>query len=283
MNFDIIYKKLVSVSPNNIITFFILKHLTNTEYQFINYENDIIYISNFSSNYNLFFHELKNIILNMDYVIDTKFLIKGLQYLLSEFEKKPEYYLFIGFILLLLFLSLKVNSTNIVKHLELKFNIKIEIVYDEVLEEKLILENISLLAKKYDYLLYLDREHFVTSIINDKSYNKSNKKFDLILNKSSIIDVSKNTCKLPKKITDVSKLDNKLIKLIDIINCIINKLNIEMIKLNPNTLIIYKEFIEPNIDVNLISIDEIFYILYDIILPYLKDNYGINKYIDYFH
>lgn len=82
------------------------------------------------------------------------------------------------------------------------------------------------------------------------------------------------------------EFDKNLPKLSDIIiNKIIPKINKynEMIKLNPNTLLIYEQFIEPFLDSSIISIDEKLYLIYDICIPYLYDVYKVDKVLDYFH
>ena len=89
-----------------------------------------------------------------------------------------------------------------------------------------------------------------------------------------------------KNLFTLDNIDENLRRFIDLINTkIIPTVNkyIEQIKLNPSTMFIYTECIRPNITSPLLSIQEQFYLLYDIVIPYLFDVHNINKITDYFH
>lgn len=332
-----IFNKLIQLCPNNISTFFILKHLSiynKNQYIEFDKENNKLLLSNFTTNYMLFFNDLKltlNSLNNetIDIVSISKTLVNGLNYLITlfineenhKYISKNEFYLYINFNILLLYTyyCLYKNNSNILKVIngllkQNNINITIEHVTNEDNEEKsLDLQKINLLAQKYNYLIYIDRENFIKSIIRE--YDKDDSKFQpvdltkgVIVNKPSILNLEnfevikderfKNNIIIDRyyhqllfinsteTIIEKVDIDYRLSKLIDLIN---NKIipnvdkRIEMIQLNPSTLLIYNEFIGPFIQGNEISIDEILFLIFNITIPYIYDTYKIEKFIDYFH
>jgi hypothetical protein len=242
---------------------------------------------------------------------------------ISKFISKDEFYLYINFNILLIYIYYCLYKNNsdifkVVNNILEKF--KIDFRFDTVLlnggnslENTLDLEKINKLSQKYNYLLYIDRKNFIDSIIRE--YDETENKFQpvdltkgIIVNKPAILNVSnynvikddrfKNNIIIDiyyhqlliinsnQTIIDNIEIDYRLSKLIDLIN---NKIipnidkRIEMIQLNPSTLLIYSEFISPFIKGNQISIDEILFLIFNISIPYIFDNYKIEKYIDYFH
>jgi hypothetical protein len=295
-------------------------------------------LSNFTTNYMLFFNDLKLIISSYDINIKkdldianiSKTLINGLVYLIDLFKNednykfisKSEFYLYINFnmVLLYVYYCLYKNNSDMIKVInellkQNKINITIEIANNEISNGgyNLDLEKINILSQKYNYLIYIDRENFVNNIIRD--YDKQNEKFrkvdltkGIIVNKPSILnlesfDVIKDDrfenniiidiyyrqlliINSTETIIEKIDIDYRLTKLIDLINNkIIPNVNkrVEMIQLNPSTLLIYNEFISPFIRGDEISIDEIMFLIFNITIPYIYDNYKIEKFIDYFH
>lgn len=193
--------------------------------------------------------------------------------------------------------NLKLLDISQINELSLKYNYLIHI------DSKLYLKNIIIGYEKNQ----LETEQTSRKILSTISNR-------LILNKPKLLDLSNLNNNPPLKYKILSnnteniiisnayqdlvfvfnannilpnyEFDNHLPKLFDVIsNKIIpniNKFN-EMIKLNPSTLFIYNDFIEPHINNELIGVEEKLYLLYDITIPYLYDTFKIDKFIDYFH
>lgn len=364
-----LFNEFTKHSPNNLITFFIIKNLlhfenaniTNFKYDESN-KNLYIQVNEFTDNYSLFYNDLITLInfnnINnkkeeIQKILKSKInnIIKIIIYIYEHKDhlNQQELYLYLSFSLILIYIhgyilsggtkSLNIYrfSNRVIEHIiELNssryknikfFGLGAKQKAKVCGENKLNIDTINELSKKYQYLIDIDRKIFIKSIINDNEEleknelssieeNKKNLLNKLILSKPKLIDLDSIETKNPplryKKINNkissnvfITKayedlhfiinsnnilpsydFDKYLPKLSDlIINKIIPKITKynEMIKLNPNTLLIYNEFIEPFIDNNIISIDEKLYLIYDICIPYLYDVYKINKILDYFH
>jgi len=287
----------------------------------------------------LFFDDLKLVLSSFDKDFKTNTnitnvtntLVNGVNYLVGLFKEyesvnkfisKDEFYLYINFNILLIYVYYRLYKNNsdiifVINDICKKF--KKDFRFESYTGDnsnnlcKLNLEKINKLSQKYNYLLHIDRENFVKSIIRD--YDNSDNKFQpvdltkgIVVNKPSILDVSNFTVikndrfknnniidryylqllliNSNETIIENVEIDYRLSKLIDIIN---NRIipaidkRLEMIQMNPSTILIYDEFISPFIKTAEISIDEILFLIFNITIPYIYDRYKIEKYIDYFH
>lgn len=351
-----IFMELTKLSPNNIITFFIIKQIsflyTN---QIVDFELDPefnlnIKVSKFTNNLMLLYNDLNTYINFVPETLSTEeynkyiklhitTLVKLLITIYDNQSQLPanDKYLYINFILVLIYIygfwanGSDFNSTNNLYSFAnrvitaLKGNTgKIKSikftplpVSDEGESKQVELGTINMLASKYKYLIDIDKDKFVQHVLKDiKAIDKNIVKpnHDLVLNKPRLLDLT--TTKLPlyyEVITDlnlsnhriISKayhsllilenstnllwttdIDDMLPKLADIVKSKIVpalKKNGEMIVLNPSTLLIYTNCIEPFIDQGSMSINEKLYLIYQICIPFVHDNYKVNKIIDYFH
>lgn len=352
-----IFNELCKLSPNNIISFFILKQISHLYTgQTLNFKleeesNITIEVELFTSNLMLLYNDL-NVLINFrptniseeEYKVAIKSKITLLiKLLLAIYDNESKLnsndkYLYINFIVILLYIygfwlngsdfNININIYTFVNKVifSLKGNMgKIKNIKFFPLpishnsETKQVdISKINTLAAKYKYLIDFDRERFIKNIINDIESDvlneKENKPRDIVLSKAKLLDLSNNELPLhyqlisdqklqPHKIItkayhsllilensinifNIDNIDEQLPKLIDIINSKILpflRKNSEMIILNPSVLLIYNNFIEPNIINNSLSIKEKMYLIFDICIPFLYDNFKINKFIDYFH
>lgn len=346
-----IFEELIKLSPNNILTFFILKQLvnnyTNQEVVFNIDENEHLNISltKITNNLMLLYNDLMVIINfkpnniseeNYKTLIKTRIgeLIKLIRFIYQHKEEinVNNLYLFLNFILIALYtygfwlnnsdlnsgpnlygfvnkilLSLKKTNSILFIPLDLKQNENVT---------NIELGKINQLASKYKYLIEIDRSRFINNIINDTRQSLVNKYpiQTLPISKAKLLNLASDRLPLNYQYINDKSLDSHLIiskpyhsllilensqnifnldefdenfkKLISIVQTklipSVNKV-IEQIKLNPSTLFIYNECIVPNINTQLLSIKEQFYLLYEIIIPYIFDTFKINKFLDHFH
>lgn len=353
-----IFNELCRISPNNIVSFFILKQISNLyTNQSLNFKieeesNLIIEVESFTSNVMLLYNDL-NVLINYipSGMAETEFktMIKSkitilIKLILAIYENESKLnendkYLYINFIIILLYvygfwlngsefnININIHSFankvifslkgNMGKIKNIKF-IPLPITSND--ESKLIdISKINTLAAKYKYLIDFDRERFIKNIITDVENpvtitKEKLKQQDIVLSKAKLLDLSGDKLPLNYKLISDSKLsthriiskayhsllilensinifnidniDEQLPKLIDIINSKIIPLlrkNAEMVTLNPSVLLIYNNIIEPNITNTSLSIKEKMYLIFEICIPFMHDNFKINKFVDYFH
>lgn len=350
-----LFNELCRISPNNIVTFFIIKQLCSIYTgQSLNFKVDDednldIEVEIFTSNSMLLYNDLNTLInftpSNVS-EIEYKNLIKSkismlLKLLIAIYENESKLtdndkFLYINFIIVLFYIygfwlngsnfNVTTNiysfanrvifsfKTNIGKIKNIKF---IPLPINDNNGKLVDIAKINALSAKYKYLIDFDRERFIKSIIsdidNEPEVKSSSSVPNMVISKAKLLDLISDILPLNYEIitdpkltthkiiskpyhsllilensTNIFNLDNideDLPKLVDIINAKIIpaiKKNAEMIVLNPSVLLIYDNFIEPNIDTN-ISIKEKMYLIYQICIPFLHDVYKINKFIDYFH
>ena len=349
---SLFFEELVKLSPNNIVTFFILKQLaTNYTNQQVKFELDesgnlSIHLTKIMNNLMLLYNDLMVIvnfrpkdISDENYKGHIKFRIQELIKLIISIYRNREQlnnndlYLYLNFVLISLYvygfwlndfdLNSGPNLYNFVNKILISFKIPkdIKFIPTELIQDNTVvnvdLGKINKLASKYKYLIEIDRNKFIDNIIKDSKKDEiSNQKhlelpsisktrmLDLVsehlpLNYEIITDVSLSDHKIiskayhsylivenSKNLFTLDNIDENLRRFIDLINTklipTVNKYT-EQIKLNPSTMFIYTECIRPNITSPLLSIQEQFYLLYDIIIPYLFDVHNITKITDYFH
>jgi len=350
-----LFNELIKLSPNNLVTFFILKQLTafytNQTVEFVldEEQNLTISITKLTNNLMVLYNDLMTVINfvpaniadeNFKNLLKSRIttLIKIIIFIYDNNDKLliNDKYLYLNYTFVLLYIygfwlnnsdSMSLfNLYNFINKILMafKFNSKVKTIKIEPTplqgdtDVAIDLSTINGLANKYKYLIDIDRNRFVTNIINDTKTlinNKTNKfNINIPLNKAKLINLTNGNLPLKyEKIEDVKLSNHKIIskpyhsllilensknifntdnidenlpKLIDIIqNKMIPDLNklSEQLILNPSTLFIYTECIEPNINNDLLNITEKLYLLYEVAIPYLFDRYNISKFLDYFH
>lgn len=275
----------------------------------------------FNSDIEIILSSLENLTTTKNLEKTINSLLGGIEYLIDIYKNKEnhkiisknEIYLYINYSLLLIYIyfivftsSAKKTSGNIIavtNHLFKKQGKPINFKYienDQKFNKPIDLSRINLLSQKYNYLLYIDKKNYVANIFREYYDLETHKKDvdltsgltnKLLVNKPKLLKISEhpnNEYETYKTLCTSSTIinlnvSNHLKKLFDLIhNKILPNINLEMIKLNPSTLMIYHEFVMPHIN-QYICIDEIFYIIYDIILPYAKEHQNISEFVDVFH
>lgn len=352
-----IFNELRNISPNNIITFFILKQISNMYTgQTLNFKleeesNLIIEVESFTSNIMLLYNDL-NILINFipKTISDEEYknIIKSkisvlIKLILALYENEDKLnindkYLYINFIIILLYIygfwlngsdfNININLYTFVN--KVIFNLKGSMgkiknikfiplpMASKTDTSQVDISKINMLAAKYKYLIDFDRERFIKNIITDIESNPTDteskfKQQNITLSKAKLLDLSgdelplnytlisdnnlKNHRIISKayhsllilensiNIFSIDNIDEQLPKLIDIINSKIIpsiRKKSEMVILNPSVILIYN-IIEPNI-INIdLSIKEKMYLIFEICIPFIHDNFKVDKFVDYFH
>lgn len=349
-----ILTEFLELSPNNLCTYFICKHLkSEPECLQIKNENKKLFIFlNHLINF-----ELKNYSLSIKNDLDSILCSFNLQ--LEEYKSKVirlfQLFTFIIknnleddiikakclkiFTFLIFIYGIKILEQTINNNLNLIFPNIVHKIMNSVLkkypssEYNQILfsvnKNISdiketniinELINKYNYLMKIDENEFIKTIIceiqNENIENKNNG--TLILNNPKIINIenfftnrndsllSFSKIKSPDYLKKHNIISHEYLQLLQLnnseyatiinLNPIISKfsdiiLNTIFININKNfqdlfnkkisTLILMNKFITPNINQNISNYNKLF-ILYRTVIPYMYDNYKIKTFIDYF-
>jgi len=309
-----IIQDLLQLSPNNLTTFYLSKYI----YTNIIYKNNTFHIPNnflsytYQNKLNLYniikslnsyndneLLERRKILYNNLYNIAVKDIVKdNVQNIYIIL-----FLIYIYSIKLVPAAEAKVYNFDIdLKETFIKFlnpilkkitpenNFIIKVEYDQVMEANNLSydEALDPLVQKYKYLINVDKDLFIKSVLTDLKDDakpKSKSKFKLPM---LVAPYLRELGALSEEYLMYQDLDaGKLIQnpplLIknnfDIIKSIIKSIDNNYSPINPTSnLVILYDFIIPYTDNSSISLE----ILHKIIMPYLKDKYGVDQFFEYF-